>query len=504
MMTKHPQFPLYASICVAVVAVLFALSEYNDHVKRVAFEASAPTPVQIGSPEAAYWGNTTARQDAGFKTTSQIQPQSLADCLMQQRNLTYLNVKWPGFHPLCVVRASPNELAVHALIRETGKITTVAGSTVREVLNTLQPLLDSDYGDDDVTISTSDYAFPPHEWHLYTMQGERIVSGAQVQMGDLAGIYTGGQFIWPGWHLGHVTKVDVPLVDDNTGEETFRTVAMTTVSLRPLAFEIHGLLTDAECDFVRDYASSRLVRSKLAFMDASNKDDTATRTSTQVFMPRGGSPTILHLEHRAHNLTRLPYELGENLQVLKYEPGQKYGAHRDYFSPNDYHKQPAMLQSVEFGARNRLATVFWYMSDVDAGGETYFPRALNEAGAEYNPWNGDHEDCYRGIAVKPTKGNAVLFYGMTPDGRLDERSLHGGCPPRGDGPNNVKWGVNQWIWNQPRKHAGRTFPWRAAKAASPGCEDSNEFCKAWASSGECDTNPGFMHSACPAACKRCK
>ena len=198
----------------------------------------------------------------------------------------------------------------------------------------------------------------------------------------------------------------------------------------PLVLVLSGFLTDAECDFIKKYASHRMVPSGLATMD-STKSEVGVRTSTQTFMERGGTAQIKHLEERAHNLTRLPYELGENIQVVRYEEGQKYGAHRDFFNPNDYHRQPSMLRSVEYGARNRLATVFWYLETVSEGhgGETFFPRALNAEGKEYKPWNGDHEDCYRGIAVPPKRGNAVLFYSMVPDGRLDERSLHGGCRP---------------------------------------------------------------------------
>ena len=165
-----------------------------------------------------------------------------------------------------------------------------------------------------------------------------------------------------------------------------------------------------------------------------------------------------------------------------------------------------MLRQVEYGARNRLATVFWYLQTVTEGGETFFPRALNAAGKEYKPWNGDHEDCYRGIAVTPVRGNAVLFYSMVPDGRLDERSLHGGCKPKGS--HIEKWGANQWIWNHPKRHSG-TYPRRGARkpkavaGAKPGCEDSDENCGAWAESGECSKNPDFMQSKCRASCGTC-
>lgn len=184
------------------------------------------------------------------------------------------------------------------------------------------------------------------------------------------------------------------------------------------------------------------------------------------------------LEERAHNLTRLPYELGENIQVVRYKEGQKYGAHRDFFNPNDYHRQPSMLRSVEYGARNRMATgeqplpiaehmvaafafaplahrtLALVAASQSSGTCRLWRRAAKRsfrelstrrvrstapraccmcvpaamrrhivcaasaaAGREYHPWNGDHEDCYRGLYVKPEQGNAVLFYSMVPDGR---------------------------------------------------------------------------------------
>mmetsp|Transcript_7052 Transcript_7052/g.18410 ORF Transcript_7052/g.18410 Transcript_7052/m.18410 type:complete len:338 (+) Transcript_7052:380-1393(+) len=336
--------------------------------------------------------------------------------------------------------------------------------------------------------------------------GEHLTEGEQLEKGDLACVYEGGQFLWPGWEIGHVTHMEVPILDASTREETWRTIPIKTVSLRPLVFVLEGFLADDECEYIISYASKRLVPSPLAHMDSSNRQERNVRTSTQTFMERGGSRVILNLEHRAHNLTRLPYNLGENIQVVKYQKGQKYGAHRDFFSANDYHQQPTMLDSVEYGARNRLATLFWYVSSVLEGGETFFPRALNASGVEYNPWNGDHEDCYRGLAVKPTKGNAVLFYSLLPNGHLDERSLHGGCKPRGDD-DVVKWGANQWIWNKPSLNRGRKFPRKvllpAASAPRPGCEDSTNDCVAWAASGECVKNPAYMESACALSCKRC-
>ncbi|RWW68932.1 hypothetical protein BHE74_00023507 [Ensete ventricosum] len=58
-------------------------------------------------------------------------------------------------------------------------------------------------------------------------------------------------------------------------------------------------------------------------------------------------------------------ENGEDIQVLRYEPGQKYDPHYDYFSDK---------VNIARGG-HRIATVLMYLTDVAKGGETVFPSA---------------------------------------------------------------------------------------------------------------------------------
>lgn len=66
-------------------------------------------------------------------------------------------------------------------------------------------------------------------------------------------------------------------------------------------------------------------------------------------------------------------ENGEDLQVLHYEPGQKYDPHFDYF-----------VDKVNIArGGHRIATVLMYLSDVEKGGETVFPSAEVSRGSTF-------------------------------------------------------------------------------------------------------------------------
>jgi prolyl 4-hydroxylase len=63
--------------------------------------------------------------------------------------------------------------------------------------------------------------------------------------------------------------------------------------------------------------------------------------------------------------------------------------------------QPDIVKMVQGGWKNRLATVFWYMTDVNLGGETNFPEAVG-----FEPINDENvaHSCRTGLRVRPQEG----------------------------------------------------------------------------------------------------
>ena len=99
------------------------------------------------------------------------------------------------------------------------------------------------------------------------------------------------------------------------------------------------------------------------------------------------------------------------------------------------------MQHMKGTYENRMATVFWYLSDVTVGGSTYFPRAGGL------PHPASTRDCNGpGLHVQPKAGRGIVFYSLKPDGFGDEFSLHAACPP---GEGQTKFAANKWVHNAP-------------------------------------------------------
>lgn len=246
-------------------------------------------------------------------------------------------------------------------------------------------------------------------------------------------LFEGGNFIWPGVDIGHIRHV--PKSGSEGGSITFK-----TISLRPLVFEIENFLKPEECDHIIDLAKPHMGASIVNRMDGDEGKSAATwRTSTTHFLSRGETPLTKQIERRIFDATRIPITHGEGTQVLRYEKTQHYYTHHDFFEPNRYRNSRSTLKMIENGAKNRLATVFWYMSDVEEGGQTNFPRS----GGLPAPTN--NKECTQGLLVEARRGKVIVFFNMLPSGELDHLSLHAGCSVK----KGVKWAANKWLWNKP-------------------------------------------------------
>lgn len=106
----------------------------------------------------------------------------------------------------------------------------------------------------------------------------------------------------------------------------------------------------------------------------------------------------------------------ETSQILHYRVGEQFAEHCDFLDPSN----PGHARDVALHGQRAL-TVLIYLNDDYEGGETAFP-AL-------------------GRGFKGRKGDAIVFWNLTPDGAPDYRTAHiGTAPTRGE-----KWLFSQWI-----------------------------------------------------------
>ncbi|XP_023530715.1 probable prolyl 4-hydroxylase 7 [Cucurbita pepo subsp. pepo] len=259
------------------------------------------------------------------------------------------------------------------------------------------------------------------------------------------------------------------------------------LSSQPRAFLYKGFLSAEECqhliDLAKDYLEQSLVVDDITGASRSSTD----RTSTGMFLYKAQDDIVAGIEAKIAAWTFLPVDNGEPIQILRYENGQQYVPHFDFF------QDPV---NVAAGG-HRIATVLMYLSNVERGGETVFPDSPAKVFEEENK---DLSDCSTtGYGVKPKKGDALLFFSLHPNVTTDPTSYHGSCPVI----EGEKWSATKWIHMLPVDEI-----WR-----NPDCVDENEHCSAWAKAGECEKNPGYMVGSslgskedlgyCRLSCKAC-
>jgi len=256
-------------------------------------------------------------------------------------------------------------------------------------------------------------------------------------------VFEGGQFIWPGIEIGF-KRPDVAV-----GEG--RKVTITTKSIQPLVLTFDHFLSDEECSNVIVESEPHMDSSGLSMNDRDRKKGSATkkyRTSTTHWLRSDYNerPWLESVDNRVTNITRSTWgtESQEAVQVLRYEEGQYYNGHLDYTERAPYVKNKKSMMDAHGGYKNRMVTVFWYLSDVgvEDGGSTHFPRA----GGLRHPTNNRGCEIDKGLHVYPSRGRGMMFYDLLPDGWGDPYSMHTACPIKNGA---TKWAANKWVRNEP-------------------------------------------------------
>lgn len=189
-------------------------------------------------------------------------------------------------------------------------------------------------------------------------------------------------------------------------------VLMSSESPRLVLFG--GLLSEEECDALRQAAASRLARSETVAAAVDGSEVNAARTSQGMFFERAENEICARIEARIAHLVNWPVDHGEGLQVLRYGPGAEYLPHYDYFDLS-HASTPAILER----GGQRVGTLVMYLNTPQRGGATVFPDV--------------------GLEVAPIKGNAVFFsYGQA---HPSSQTLHGGAPVL----EGEKWVATKWL-----------------------------------------------------------
>lgn len=199
----------------------------------------------------------------------------------------------------------------------------------------------------------------------------------------------------------------------DAGDRMVRVVARIA---RPTVAVLDGVLSADECKAFREMAAARLSRSAVVNRDDGHNAVMDIRTSDGAYFHRAENELVALVDRRVATLMRLPEEQGEGLQVMRYGVGGEYQPHYDYFDPSDKGSEPHLKAGGQ-----RVSTLIMYLNDVDAGGETIFPRI--------------------DFSYVPREGQGLYFEYDTPEGGLDPLTLHGGAPVT----HGEKWIVTKWM-----------------------------------------------------------
>jgi hypothetical protein len=167
---------------------------------------------------------------------------------------------------------------------------------------------------------------------------------------------------------------------------------------------------------IRIVGSDQLRASMISFPDQrknypadENKDtspgyvDPSYRTSQTCDLSLLDNDFVKGVDDKICGAMGIPAQFSEGTQLQRYDVGQQFRQHTDYFAP-------ATDEYAAFCAEkgNRTWTFMIYLNDVQQGGGTHF-FAINQT-------------------ILPRRGTAIAWNNRYPDGHVNPDTLHAGLP----------------------------------------------------------------------------
>ncbi len=174
---------------------------------------------------------------------------------------------------------------------------------------------------------------------------------------------------------------------------------------------IDGFVDPEDCAGVMDENRTKLEKSPLTRYDP---EDPGFRTSSTAFFD--GQPAEKRVQRRVLDLLNVPDQSAESGQVQNYQVGQHFRPHVDAFH--------AGLDDEPLKQGQRTWTTIVYLNDADGGGQTKFVNMGEE--------------------IEPRAGRAVVWSSLTPEGEIDDQTLHEGT----DVTSGQKWIATVWARDQ--------------------------------------------------------
>ena len=185
-------------------------------------------------------------------------------------------------------------------------------------------------------------------------------------------------------------------------------------------YYIDNFLPPIDCQLLRGFIEQKAERATLH--KAGGKDEriiSNDRTSSETFLPYSNHLFFKDIDKKITKIMNLHPFLGETVHGQKYEIGEYYKEHGDYF----YNGEDIETYCEWMGQRTWTTMV--YLNDVEEGGETHFPH-LN-------------------IKLKPKEGTLIAWNNLYKDGSQNEYTRHEALPPK----SGKKYIITKWwrSWN---------------------------------------------------------